>query len=583
MHKYLLNALLATPAVLGAALALSPAMAVEAAQAGKAEQQAVEALTQDAAVAEAPVADAAKLAMTPAEETAQAEAPVQVANLDQLQRYSNEGKGVVAYEADAVDQVTSVSQLSDVQPTDWAFQALQSLVERYGCIAGYPDGTYKGNRALTRYEFAAGVNACLDRVNELIAAGTTGLATKEDLATLQKLQEEFAAELATIRGQVDALEARTAELEANQFSTTTKLAGEVIFTIADTFGDRTGEDQEDETETIFANRVRLNFDTSFTGKDRLRTRLQARNITPFAGGLTGTNMTRLSYDDSEENDVVLDELFYRFPVGSNLTLQIDADNVEVYDALVDPISPFASSGSGAMSRLGRFSPFYRHSTAQGAGLSARYRLAEAFTIEAAYAADNDSNDPSEENGLFNGNFAAFAQLVFSPSKNFKAALGYSRRYFAGTANLTGSTGSAFSANPFGNNVEATADAFSGAVQFGLSSQLTVGGWFSAFLADEIDSDNEATIITAAAYLAFRDFVKEGSLTGLLVALPPKATDNDVDAREDEDTSIHVELFHRFPVNDNISITPGLFVIFNPEHNNDNDTQFVGAIRTTFTF
>jgi len=50
-----------------------------------------------------------------------------------------------------LEQVTSVSQLSDVQPTDWAFQALQSLVERYGCIAGYPDGTYRGNRALTRY------------------------------------------------------------------------------------------------------------------------------------------------------------------------------------------------------------------------------------------------------------------------------------------------------------------------------------------------------------------------------------------------------------------------------------------------
>jgi hypothetical protein len=51
----------------------------------------------------------------------------------------------------SLDQVTSVSQLSDVQPTDWAFQALQSLVERYGCIAGYPDGTYRGNRAMTPY------------------------------------------------------------------------------------------------------------------------------------------------------------------------------------------------------------------------------------------------------------------------------------------------------------------------------------------------------------------------------------------------------------------------------------------------
>jgi len=71
--------------------------------------------------------------------------------------------------SDPMAQVTSVSQLKDVQPTDWAFEALQSLVERYGCIAGYPNGTYRGNRALTRYEFAAGLNACLDRVNELIS------------------------------------------------------------------------------------------------------------------------------------------------------------------------------------------------------------------------------------------------------------------------------------------------------------------------------------------------------------------------------------------------------------------------------
>ena len=89
-------------------------------------------------------------------------------------RASAAGEPVVAPEANALDlsqpstdafaQVTSVSQLSDVQPTDWAFQALQSLVERYGCIVGYPDGTYRGNRALTRYEFAAGLNAALDRV-----------------------------------------------------------------------------------------------------------------------------------------------------------------------------------------------------------------------------------------------------------------------------------------------------------------------------------------------------------------------------------------------------------------------------------
>ncbi len=65
-----------------------------------------------------------------------------------------------------MSQVTSVSQLTDVRPTDWAFQALQSLVERYGCIVGFPDKTYRGSQALTRYEFAAGLNACLDRIND---------------------------------------------------------------------------------------------------------------------------------------------------------------------------------------------------------------------------------------------------------------------------------------------------------------------------------------------------------------------------------------------------------------------------------
>ncbi|MEL6322393.1 MAG: iron uptake porin, partial [Cyanobacteria bacterium J06626_14] len=144
---------------------------------------------------------------------------------DVLSVYALEGSG----STDNMGQVTSVSQLSDVEPTDWAFQALQSLVERYGCIAGYPDGTYRGNRAMTRFEFAAGLNACLDRINELIAAGLADKVSREDLAVLQRLQEEFAAELATLRGRVDALEARTAELEANQFSTTTKLRGEVIF------------------------------------------------------------------------------------------------------------------------------------------------------------------------------------------------------------------------------------------------------------------------------------------------------------------------------------------------------------------
>ena len=119
--------------------------------------------------------------------------------------------GVSDYAASA-DQVTSVTQFSDVYPTDWAYQALANLVETYGCVAGYPNGTFRGNRAMTRYEAAALLNACLDRITEV---------TDE----LRRLLKEFETELAILKGRVDGLEARVGELEATQFSTTTKLSG----------------------------------------------------------------------------------------------------------------------------------------------------------------------------------------------------------------------------------------------------------------------------------------------------------------------------------------------------------------------
>ncbi|MGB5713183.1 MAG: iron uptake porin, partial [Waterburya sp.] len=61
---------------------------------------------------------------------------------------------------DSQSQVTNVNQLRDVSPTDWAYEALRSLVDRYGCIVGFPNQTYRGNQALSRYEFAAGLNSC---------------------------------------------------------------------------------------------------------------------------------------------------------------------------------------------------------------------------------------------------------------------------------------------------------------------------------------------------------------------------------------------------------------------------------------
>ena len=96
----------------------------------------------------------------------------------------------------SLDQVTNVNQLRDVAPTDWAYEALRSLVDRYGCIAGFPNQTYRGNQPLSRYEFAAGLNSCLNQIERLIASSQS--VGQEDLEAIQRLSQEFEAELATL-------------------------------------------------------------------------------------------------------------------------------------------------------------------------------------------------------------------------------------------------------------------------------------------------------------------------------------------------------------------------------------------------
>src|ERR671932_174566 len=254
--------------------------------------------------------------VTPAQKTTVAQAtPAAEGNTDeilnQINRYNREGNA-------SQGQVTNVTQLRDVSPGDWAYEALRSLVERYGCIAGYPDGTYRGNRALSRYEFAAGLNACLQQVERLIASNTSNFVTRQDLATLQRLIDEFRTELATLGTRVDKLEGRVGFLEDHQFSTTTKLQGEAIFALTDEFN------QPISNNTVFQDRVRLTFNTSFTGRDRLATRLAAGNadaLNRFANGdgtvLTEGQQTFNLTGGSANNSVVLDWLAYYFNFGSS--------------------------------------------------------------------------------------------------------------------------------------------------------------------------------------------------------------------------------------------------------------------------
>ncbi|MEM1394859.1 MAG: iron uptake porin, partial [Cyanobacteria bacterium P01_H01_bin.150] len=422
-----------------------------------------------------------------------------------------------------------------------------------------------------------------------------------DLETLKRLQEEYGAELATLRGRVDALEFRAAELEANQFSTTTKLKGEAIFAVSGAFGDSQADFDGDtknspnpdiEDNIILSNRVRLNFDTSFTGKDRLRVRLQARNTPNFDNGstsssnpkpsITGTKMTRLGFDGDNNNNVELEELNYTFKPMKGVKVKIDAnagesnDNINVFNPV------FKSSGGGAISRYGRFSPIYRVASGDAGVTVSLGGKKSPVGVSAAYFTDNQ-NDPT--NGIFEGSQVYLGQLEFKPMKALNVGLTYVRSEQPdGSVNLTGSTGANGTRRPFGN-IATNANHYGVQAALRLNKKTTLGGWYGFADADEVNGNGSADIQYWAATLGMKDFGAKGNTLGVIFGQPPKLTDvnNFTSVTEDEDTSYHLEGLYKMKLNDRIAVTPGLLVIFNPEHNDANDTVYVGTLRTTFKF
>ncbi|HEY9826648.1 MAG TPA: iron uptake porin [Stenomitos sp.] len=499
-------------------------------------------------------------------------------------------------------QVTSVSQLSDVQPTDWAFQALQSLVERYGCIAGYPDGTFRGNRAATRYELAAALNACLDQISDRFA-------TKEDLETVKALQQEFKAELATLKGRVDSLEARAQTLQAQQFSTTTKLTGEAVFLTSQFFSSDGKRDVpvgtptvDDNSRPTFGDRLRLNFDTSFTGLDQLRIRLQARNIQPLDAtkdafgtpASTGTNMTRLSVDGNENNTVTLDDLYYRFPIGSNGRLTVIANSGDFFTS-VKTFNPYLESDStGTISRFGRFNPIYRFGdTPNSAGAVFNYKFNKVVAASFGYLADRPANATGPNGGFLGGSYSGLAQLELQLTRTLGVGLTYVHAFQesadSAIVNLTGSTGSQYARRPFGNS-PTTSDSAGLEINAKIKPWLNLSGWAGYTWAAQADSPTnaKAEVLNWALAVAFPDLFHKGNLGAIIFGQPPQVVrvkdDTGADIRiGDFYTSYHLEALYRININNNISITPGVVVVFNPEGNANNGTDFVPLIRTTFRF
>ena len=95
----------------------------------------------------------------------------------------------------------------DVPMNHWAYDAISQLAAK-GIIQGYPDGTYRGNQPMTRYEMSMLVARALATVD-------MDKASKEDVEMLKKLVVEFKDELDALGVRVDALDERVAVLEEN--------------------------------------------------------------------------------------------------------------------------------------------------------------------------------------------------------------------------------------------------------------------------------------------------------------------------------------------------------------------------------
>ncbi|WP_166482611.1 iron uptake porin [Scytonema sp. UIC 10036] len=476
--------------------------------------------------------------------------------------------------------VTSVSQLSDVRPTDWAFQALQSLVERYGCIVGYPNGAFKGNRAMTRFEFAAALDTCFDRINQLIATYPTEMLTKEDLATVQKLQEEFTTEVATLKDRISTLEARTEKLEKQECSKTPKLDGQLIFAAVDAFGDTSSSGNGDNSNPTLSNRLRLNIKTCFFGKDELLVRIQASNVNnPSTPG----NESRLSFQSGRDttNDALLSKLQYRFPLNKQVTVLVATGFNTAFDDW-DVVNPLKNDAKATISRFGRYNPIYRLGGDTGVGVT--FKPNDSIKAEVIYLARN-ANNPT--NGLFGGNYGALGQIIFYPNKkdtdkDTKIAFTYVHaRNIDGLAHNTGSLAS----NLGGRTV--SSNSFGIETNVKISDRFLLGGWVGYTNARALTGEvkGQADVWNWAITLAFPDLGKKGNLGGIIIGMQPKLTGTSAPLsglpRRDPDTGFHIEGFYRYQINEKISITPGFVWLTAPNHNNQNGDIFLGVVRTTF--
>jgi len=523
----------------------------------------------------------------------------------------------LSLDSNPMGQVLNVNQLRDVSPSDWAYQALSDLIARYGCLVGYPDGTFRGNRALSRYEFAAGLNACMQQIERLLAEATVDLATKDDLETLERLMREFETELAQLGTRIDTLEARTTLLEDSQFSTTTKLFGQTIFGIQGrtpiSFTTAGIRREDTANEITFLHNTQLSLFTQFSPRTLLLTSMQVGN------GETTNNQTRelapyvgLAYEGDSDDQLQLTDLNLRHLVTDNFAVIIGPKGIS-------PVNVFRgsnrveSAGSGPLSRFAQRNPIISIG-AGDAGFGFDWQVFPSLSVQGVYASRLGAD--ATDGGLFGGennNTTLGLQVVASPVDNLDLTLQYINSYspfgFLGTGIgddrvIIGNT------NPvFNLRAPIQTNAVGASFEWRPLDKLSWGGWVGFTASDYLVGTGTVETFNWMTYLNFPDLGGEGNLGGLYFGQPPRISTSNFPAADlatgtqarnvpsfftkgdiltagpggQPSETYHLEAFYRMQVTDNISITPGAIVIFNPLQNSNNPTIFIGALRTTFTF
>ena len=511
--------------------------------------------------------------------------------------------GVSSYAASASansrEQVTSITQFSDVVPTDWAYQALSNLIERYGCVAGYPNGTYRGNRAMTRFEAAALLNTCLDRVTEVSDE-------------LKRLMKEFEKELAILKGRVDGLEARVGELEATQFTTTTKLEGLTTFVVgANSFGgtaDRAGDQpvanqrraNREFGATTFNYDTQLTLNTSFTGKDNLITILRVGNFdggkNVFGGSFLPLSTLETAFQEGDEPNIIgLDRLYYSFPVGDNIVLTFGG-LVGQEDMLGIWPSAYPSDAILDVTTLNGAPGAYNKNLGAGAGVT---WSANGFSATANYvAASANISTPSKGGiGTAGAGGTGTLQIGYQQEQWGLAAIYTSAQNTnqSGEPNGLMAFGTQFVLDSYDNPGTTSA--------FGLSGywQPETSGWIPSISAGwgynttRYDSTflrnvDQSTLVTASqswtVALEWNDVVLKGNNTGMAVGQPMFATELESGDTPNDGNYIW-EWWYQFQVTDNISVTPALFYLSRPfgQETPAKTTfnQLGGLVKTTFSF